>query len=171
LIHLDSASGKDSVSPSPLTLLQAYSELAAYKPQYVTPYFEVLDQLQRTDPDNVTVLAALGSKEIKDGKLPEAVDHLQRSLALDPRQAAVRGLLSEALEKLGRSDDALAQQQRAVAQDPYNPTLQRSLVLLLIHRKQYADAQAAMNHYLDIFPQDDVMRKMLAASKGETQQE
>ena len=171
LIHLDPASGKDAASPSLLTLLQAYSELAAYNAQYVAPYFKVLDQLQRTDPDNVMVLAALGSKDLKDGKLPEAVDHLQRSLALDPTQAAVRGLLSEALEKLGRSDEALAEQQRAVAQDPYNPTLQRSLVLLLIHRKQYGDAQAAMSHYLDIFPQDTVMRKMLAASKGEARQE
>jgi hypothetical protein len=165
LIHLDSAPGKEAVSPSLLTLLQAYSELAAYNAQYVAPYFKVLDQLQRTDPNNVTVLAALGSKDLKDGKLPEAVDHLQRSLVLDPRQAAVRGLLSGALEKLGRSDEALAEQQRAVAQDPYNPTLQRSLVLLLIHRKQYGDAQAAMKHYLEIFPQDAVMRQMLAARK------
>ena len=44
-------------------------------------------------------------------------------------------------------------------------------MVLLIHRKQYGDAQAAMSHYLDIFPQDGVMRKMLAASTGEAQQE
>jgi predicted Zn-dependent protease len=99
-----------------------------------------------------------------------SMNHLQRSLALDPKQAAVRGLLSEALEKLGRSDEALAEQQRAVNQDPYNPTLQRSLVLLLIYRKQYGDAQAAMRHYLEIFPQDALMQQMLAASKGEAQQ-
>jgi hypothetical protein len=171
LIHLNSVPAKEAVSPWLLTLLQAYSELAAYKAQYVTPYFRILDQLQRTDPDNVTVLAALGSKELKDGKLPEAIDHLQRSLALDPKQAAVRGLLSEGLEKLGRSDEALAEQQKAVAQDPYNPTLQRSLVLLLIRRKQYGEAQAAMSHYLEIFPQDTAMRQMLAASEGETQQQ
>jgi Flp pilus assembly protein TadD len=171
LIHLDSVTGKEAVPPSLVTLLQAYSELAAYKTEYATPYFKVLDQLQHTDPDNVTVQAALGSKDLKDGKLSEAVDHLRRSLALDPRQAAVRGLLSAALEKLGRSDEALAEQQRAVAQDPYNPTLQRSLVVLLIHRKQYRDAQAAMRHYLEIFPQDDLMRKMLATAKAETQQQ
>ena len=171
LIHLDPAPGKEAVSPPLLTLLQGYSELAAYKAEYQTPYFKVLNQLEQTDPGNVTVLAALGSKDLRDGKLSEAVDHLQRSLALDPKQAAVRGLLAEALEKLGRSDQALAEQQKAVAQDPYNPTLQRSLVVLLIHRKQYGDAQAAMSHYLDIFPQDAVMRKMLAASKGEAHQE
>jgi hypothetical protein len=171
LIHLDPAAGKEAASPSLVTLLQAYSELAAYKTEYEASYFKILNQLQRTDPGNVTVLAALGSKDLKDGRLAEAVDHLQRSLALSPKQAAVRGLLSDALEKLGRSDEALAEQQRAVAQDPYNPTLQRSLVLLLIRRKQYEDAQAAMSHYLDIFPQDAVMRKMLAASRGEAQQE
>jgi hypothetical protein len=171
LIHLDPAPGKEDVPPSLPTLLQAYSELASYNARYVTPYCRVLDQLQGTDPDNVLVLGALGSKDLKDGKLADAVDHLQRSLALDPKQAAVRGLLSEALAKLGRSDEALAEQQRAVTQDPYNPTLQRSLVLLLIHRKQYGDAQAAMKHYLEIFPQDAVMRQMLAASKGETQQQ
>lgn len=171
LIHLNPAPGKEAASPSLPTLLQAYSELAAYKPEYVASYFKLMDQLQQTDPNNVIVLAALGSKDLKDGKLPEAVDHLERSLALDPKQAAVRGLLSDALEKLGRGDEALAEQQKAVAQDPYNPSLQRSLILLLIHRKQCADAQAAMSHYLKIFPQDDVMQKMLAASKGEGQQE
>jgi hypothetical protein len=166
LIHLDPAPGKKDVPPSLLTLLQAYAELAAYKPEYVAPYFKVLDQLERTDSDNALVQAALGSRDLKNGKLQEAADHLQRSLQIGPPQAPVYGLLSEALEKLGRDDEALSVQQKAIAQDPYNPLLQQRLVAMLIDRKQYSEAQAAIEHYLQAFPQDSSMRNMLAVSRG-----
>jgi Tetratricopeptide repeat len=170
LIHLNPAPGQKDVPPSPLTLLQAYAELAADDPEYVSPYFAVLEHLSRTEPNNALVQTALGSKDMKDGKIPEAVDHLQRALQIGPPQASVYALLSMALASLGRSGEALAAQQKAIEQDPYNPNLQKTLVSLLIDRKQYADAQAAMKRYLEVFPQDSFMRNMLATSRGKAPQ-
>jgi tetratricopeptide (TPR) repeat protein len=169
LIHLDAAPGKENVPPPLLTLFQAYGELTTYKPEYVDAYLKVLDQLSQMEPDDGLVQAALGSRDLKEGRFSEAVDHFQHSLEIGPRQATVYGDLSAALEKLGRSDEALSAQKKAIEQDPYNPVVQKRLALLFIQRKQYGDAQATIEHYLETFPQDSFMRHMLALSKGEEQ--
>lgn len=169
LIHLDPATGREDVPPSLLTLFQAYGELTTYKPEYVDSYLKVLDQLSQSEPDNGLVQAALGSRDLKQKRFSEAVDHFQHSLQLGPPQATVYADLSAALDKLGRSDEALSAQQKAIELDPYNPVLQKRLALLFIQRKQYVDARATIEHYLDNFPQDSFMRHMLALSKGEEQ--
>jgi len=40
------------------------------------------------------------------------------------------------------------------------------LVIRLIEAKQFAKAHDALEHYLEIFPQDDFMRQMLARAEG-----
>ena len=110
--------------------------------------------------------AALGRRDLKSGKLQEAVDHLQRALQLGPPQATVYGDLSEATTKMGRPDEGLVLLQKATALAPFNPVLQKTLVLRLINLKQYSNALIAMEHYLEIFPQDSYMRQMLGLAKG-----
>ncbi len=170
LIHLNPVPGtKDDVIP-PLTLLQAYGELAANKPEYVAPYLKVLAQLEQTDPGKAIVQAALGRRDLKSGKLQEAADHLQRALQIGPPQATVYGDLAEVTTKLGRPEEGIVLLQKATALDPFNPVLQKTLVVRLISLKQYANALVAMEHYLEIFPQDSYMRKMLGLAKGEPAQ-
>ncbi len=154
----------------PLTLLQAYGELAANKPEYVAPYLKVLAQLEQTDPDKAMVQAALGRRDLKSGKLQEAADHLQRALKLGPQQANVYGDLAEATTRLGRPEEGLALLQKATVLDPFNPVLQKALVVRLISMKQYSNALVAMEHYMESFPQDSYMRKMLDLAKGEPSQ-
>jgi len=43
--------------------------------------------------------------------------------------------------------------------------MQKTLVLRLINAKQYPEAEAAMEKYLQNFPEDDFMRKMLAIAR------
>jgi hypothetical protein len=170
LIQLDPAPGKKDVAPSALILLQAYGELAVDNPKYAGRYLSTLDGLEKTDPNSALVQAALGRRDLLDGKLQEAIAHLQRALHDGPPQASEYADLSTALEKLGRTDQALTAQQSAVEQDPYNPILQKRLVLLLIHQKRYSEAEARMVDYLEIFPQDSFMRKMLGLARGESPQ-
>jgi cytochrome c-type biogenesis protein CcmH/NrfG len=55
----------------------------------------------------------------------------------------------------------------AIELDPFNPVLQKTLVLRYIQQKQYVNAQAALEHYLEVFPQDSFMRHLLdMASSG-----
>jgi hypothetical protein len=170
LIHLNPVPGMMNDSIDPLTLLQAYGELAGTKPEYAAPYLKVLAQLEKTHPDNALVQSALGRRDLKSGKLQEAADHLQYALKLGPQQATVYGDLSEATTKLGRPEEGIALLQKAIVIDPFNPSLQRTLILRLINLKEYPNALLAMEHYLEIFPQDSYVRQMLNLAKGGTPQ-
>jgi TolA-binding protein len=44
------------------------------------------------------------------------------------------------------------------------------LVVRLIGAKQYAEAHEALEQYLEVFPQDDFMRQMLARAEGKNPQ-
>ncbi len=161
LIHLNPAPGKEEVPPPPLTLVEAYGKLSVYKPEYVGPYLKVLDQLSRTEPDSELVQAALGRKDLIGGKYKQAANHLRYALRIGPPQATVYGDLAQALYRLGQPQEALVMLRKAIGQDAFNPLLQRALVRLLIAQKQYPDAKAALNHYLQVFPQDPLMRQMV----------
>lgn len=167
LIHLDPAPGKADAPLPLLTLLQAYGELTENRPEYVAPYLKVLDQLGQSQPDNALVQAALGRKALKSGDTLQAVDHLQRSLQLDPVQPGVAGDMADALQKLGRSEEAVQLLAKAIAQDPFNPILQKRLIVSYISLRRYADAKAAMERYMEIFPQDSFMRQMMARAQAQ----
>jgi Flp pilus assembly protein TadD len=111
------------------------------------------------------VQASLGRKDLLSDKYQEAANHLRNALRIGPPQATVYGDLSEALDKLGRRQEALVMLRKGIDQDPFNPLLQRTLVRRLIERKEYPKAQAALEHYLQIFSQDSSMRQMLAHIK------
>jgi tetratricopeptide (TPR) repeat protein len=166
LIHLNPAPGKADAPLPLLTLLQAYGELAENKPEYVASYLKVLDKLSQSEPENALVQAALGRKDLKDGNYPQAAEHLQHSLHLDPAQPAVAGDLADALQKLGRLEETPLLLKQAIAQDPFNPVLQKKLIVAYIGLRQYPEAKTALEQYLNIFPQDSFMRQMLARAQA-----
>jgi hypothetical protein len=166
LIHLNPAPGQESTPPPPLTLLAAYGELVANRPEYVAPYLKMLDELEVTQPENALVQAALGRRELKKGNFQAAADHLQRALQLDSARATTLADLSEAMAKLNRIEESLAPLEQAINLDPFDPVTQKNLVVRLIQLKQYARAQTALEHYLEVFPQDSFMREMLTRAQG-----
>jgi hypothetical protein len=170
LIHLDPVPGKPDAPIPTLTLLQAYGELAENKPEYLAPYLKTLDRLGQSapggGPDNALVQAALGRRDLKNGDFAKAADHLRRSLELDPIQPAVAGDMSDVLQKLGRAEEASALLRKAIGQDPFNPVLQKKLIVNLIAARQYSEAKTALEQYLKFFPQDTFMRQMLARAQG-----
>ncbi|QNI31885.1 hypothetical protein H7849_23105 [Alloacidobacterium dinghuense] len=165
LLHLNPTPGQENALPPLLTLLEAYGELAANRSEYVAPYLKVLGQLEQSQPENALVQAALGRRELKKGNLQAAVDHLRHALQLEP-QATTFADLSEALSKLNQIEESLPPLERASQMDPFDPVIQKTLVVRLIQLKQYARAQTALEHYLQVFPQDSFMREMLARAKG-----
>lgn len=165
LIDLDPAPGKESAPLPDLTLLQAYGELAAEKPQYVTRYLDVLARLEKSAPDNALVQAAVGRRELKGGNFASAADHLQRAVGLAPPQATTCADLAEALTGLDRKAEAVVWLDKSIQLDPFNPFTQRTLIARLIDLKQYARARAALEHYVEVFPQDTFMRQMLAKAR------
>jgi len=166
LIHLNPAPGKKSAPLPRLTLLQAYGELLNQKPEYAPRYAALLGELERAEPDNALVQAALGRRDLRTGKIADASAHLQRALDIGPPLAATDADLAEALARLGRSAEALPLLEKAIHIEPYNPTLQKTLVVRLIELRRYPEAKAAMESYVGQFPEDLFMRQMLQRAQA-----
>ena len=174
LIHLNPAHkpdpkpepGQEAASPSLLTLLSAYGELAENNPQYVVRYLNVLSQLEQTQPDDPLVQASLGRRDLKSGDFQSAVSHLRRAIQNGSSAGTTYADLADALAHLGQTQEALPLIEKAIELDPFNPVTRKMLVVRLIETKQYTKAHEALEHYLAIFPQDDFMRQMLARAEG-----
>jgi hypothetical protein len=170
LIHLDPAPGQESVPPPLLTLLAAYGELAESRPEYVAPYLKVLGQLEQTQPDDPLVQASLGRRDLRKGEFQTAASHFRRALQSGPPVAATCSDLADALVHLGQTEDALPLIEKAIDLEPFNPVTRKMLVVRLVETRQYAKAHEALENYLEIFPQDEFMRKMLARAEGTSPQ-
>jgi hypothetical protein len=164
LIHLNAmpAKGTKSDSVPQVSLLEAYAELAQSKPEYIAAYFKVLDQLEKSEPENPYVLAALARKDIKNGDVQSAVNRLQRSIDSPHPPETAYADLADAYTRLGQKDKALPIIEQSIRLNPFNPATQKSFIVDLIALKQFSRAHDALRHYLEIFPQDDFMRQMLA---------
>ena len=166
LIHLNPAPGRADVAPPLLTQLAAYGELAENKSQFTEAYFKVLTQLEQTEPDEPLVQAALGRRDLKKGDYQAASEHLRRSLEHDANTATTYSDLAEALAHLGDTEQPIPLLEKSIALDPFNPQNRKRLIVQLIQAKQYAKAQAALEDYTSVFPQDDVMRQTLARARA-----
>jgi tetratricopeptide repeat protein len=168
LIHLNPAPGKETVPPPLLTLVAAYGELAENRPEYIAPYLKILGQLEQTQPEDPLVQAALGRKYLKSGDFQAAAGHLRHALEMGTPVATTYADLADALSHLGQTDEALTLLEKSIALDPFNPVTRKMQVVRLIEAKQYARAHEALESYLEIFPQDDFMRQMLARAEGKS---
>jgi hypothetical protein len=166
LIHLNPVPGQKDPTLPALVLLEAYGELADQHPEYLKRYYEVLGQLERTDPANPLVLAALGTRDLQAGKYADAVTHLERALDRGAAKTILYSELAEALEKLDRTPEAVAVLRKAIDLDPFNSMVQRALIVQLIQLKDYANAQTALASYVERFPEDSFMRQMLARARA-----
>ena len=168
LIHLSAVPGKEGTPPSTLVLLQAYGELMDKAPEYRARYLAVLSEMEKSQPQNALVQASLGRRDLVDGNALDAAAHLRRALEIGPPQAVTYADLAEAQSKLGQTTDAIRSLERSIELDPFNAVFQKKLILQFIETKQYAQAETALLHYVQTFPQDSFMRQMLnRASSGE----
>jgi tetratricopeptide (TPR) repeat protein len=158
--------GAGALAPPALIRLQAYKLLKVEgKEQFVQSWLKTLAELETFNPENAIVQASLGHRDIDDHKYAEAISHLEHSLRLDPLQPFVYVDLSAAQDQSGKRDEAILSARKAVALAPFNPGMRKTLIYQLIQDKQYDQVEAEMETYLQIFPEDDRMREMLAIAK------
>ncbi|MEZ0333602.1 MAG: tetratricopeptide repeat protein, partial [Gemmatimonadales bacterium] len=77
----------------------------------------------RLAPNDIDLLASSALMEISTGRWEEAVEHLTRAQALDPRSLLVGRRLSYTYLRLRRYPEAIAASDRALALDPANATV------------------------------------------------
>ncbi|PYT77397.1 MAG: hypothetical protein DMG40_23660 [Acidobacteria bacterium] len=164
LIHLSAIRGE--TAPPRLVLLQAYGELMDKFPEYRDRYFSVLNELAQTRPENALVQAALGRRDLRRGNFASAVAHLQPAMKLDPSLPLTYADLAEALAQLGQKQETVPLLEKAIELDPFNAALQKTLVLRLIELRRYSAAQTTLENYVQTFPQDSFMRRMLMRAKA-----
>ena len=72
-------------------------------------------RLLASGKDGALLRYALGNELLKMGSSTEAVVHLERAVALDPRYTAAWKLYGKALSVAGRTDEALAAYRQGIA--------------------------------------------------------
>jgi hypothetical protein len=163
LIHINPRLGSSRLSP--LTLLKAYGELQTKYPAVQTRYLALLDQLARDDPNTGVVQAALGMRALRTNasdSSAKAIGHLTKALELGFSSSIVCADLADALSRASRLEEAVDVLNRGISAEPYAPELYKSLTLQYISLKQYAQAKQTMTRYMELFPEDDFMRGLLA---------
>ncbi|MES1258904.1 MAG: hypothetical protein ABUS51_10755 [Acidobacteriota bacterium] len=135
-----------------LTKLAAYGELGMRK-----EYLEVLDTLAKTMPNDPLVRASLGRRALLEGRVAEAIEYLR-----DTSQAVSLLDLAQALKLAGRQPESVPVLERAAALEPLDATVRKTLILAYIEKKDYISARTCMEKYVLDFPEDALMRNLLA---------
>ena len=163
LVYLNKPAGAGNLPP--LTLWIAYGELMEKEPAFQVRYFALLDDLAKSAPENGLVQAALGARDLRRNSTESndaAITHLRKALDLGFSSSRVYNDLAEALARSGKLEDAVTILKRGIEMEPFAPDLYKSLALRYITLKQYPQAKETMQHYVELFPEDDFMRGLLA---------
>lgn len=163
LVHVNAV--PDSKEPvQPLTVFVAYGKLLRAHPEFLEAYNHLLDQLARTEPDNLTVLAALGSRSMSEGT-PEgkdaAIRYFSQAVQLGSNSASDYRNLGSLLAQAGRTTEAVTLMELGVKLNPHDERLYRALAVLDISAHRYPQALAVMKKDLELFPEDDFMRSLI----------
>jgi hypothetical protein len=163
LLLLDAREGEP---PLPLvTRLAAYGELMARAPALQSKYLELLKEASRSAPDDALVLAALGRNALAE-KRPDAIELLSKSERKGAPGVETYVDLSEALSQAARVEESVAALERGERTFPFSQAIRKHLVLGYIRQKDYAKAKLALERYVEDFPEDAFMRRLLQQAQG-----
>jgi tetratricopeptide (TPR) repeat protein len=155
--------GADATRPIPaVTKLLAYADVSQKVPSLNRNYFELLEQLKQSSPDDATVLCALGGRALAENDDAKAVDYLTKALQKGGDYATTYVDLGEALARLGRVEESARILEKGTAVWPFSRDIQKSLVLRYLTLKQIPQAHEALKHYVALFPEDTFMQGALA---------
>jgi len=155
--------GKDASRPIPeLTKLLAYAEVAQHAPDLSRYYFEILNRLKQSSPQDPAVLCALGGRALTQNDNAAAVDYLTRALQRGGDYASTYADLGEALARLGRIEESAQILEKGTTVWPFARDIRKSLVLRYLTLNQLPKAYQALKNYVALFPEDSFMQGALA---------
>jgi tetratricopeptide (TPR) repeat protein len=108
----------------------------------------LLKQLQGNVPaaHRARVARSLAEVCFESGDYPEALRELERCIALQSQDERVLVLYEQILHQLGRQNELLVKLTDALGKDANNPVLRLFYVRKLIERKDFATAEAQLEH-------------------------
>lgn len=112
----------------------------------------LLRQLLERDPKDNKATFALGAALSRSGDAKEGLDHLQRAVAGNRRDASMRTELGHALFRLDRYREALAEADQAIAlgDDSIHPRMLRAIALERL--RQFGKARETIDRVLAMAP-------------------
>ena len=170
LLCVNKPEGKENEPVPLLTMFRAYGETMARDPSMEKYYNEALEQLAKSAPGEPLVLGALGQRALAEKDYSRATDYLSRALAAGQEYPLTYVYLGQALSEDGRLQEAAQVLERGTVIWPYAAQIQKSLILNCIKLKDYKGAEDLMRSYLELFPEDSVIRDMLKKAEAESPQ-
>jgi len=168
LAHLNAIPGKEDTTPPLVTLLQAYGQLAVQRREYLQRYFDLAEQLEKSDPNNTHVLEALAARSLQmrspDGD-SVAMDYLARAIEQGSTSAWSFEQLGSQLVKVGKYQEAVSCMQKGIQRAPYDATLYALLANAYVNLNERAKAVATLQQASKLFPQMDLLRQLLRELK------
>lgn len=165
LIDLDAIPGDADEPLPPETLLAAYVQAVNKDPAaYRDRYLAVLDQVARSEPDNLLVLSELAQRELWKGKAgspAKATQYLQRAVRLQSNNAADYLRLSVLLGTTNRMAESLSILKQGLQLAPYNRLFYEFLAARYLSMQQSEDATRVAQQGLQLFPEDANLRGLL----------
>jgi len=159
--------GEDAARPIPtITKMLAYAEISQKKPSLSHYYYELLEQLKQSAPDDPAVLCALGRKALAEKNTSLAVEYLTKALQKGGDNANTYADLGEALAEAGRVEESARILEKGASVWPFSRDIQKSLVLRYLTLKQIQQAHEALRRYVALFPEDTFMQTALAKVEG-----
>ena len=178
LTHLTAVPGQIDAVP-PLTLLQAYSDVAQEKPAYKTPLRRLLAEVAATERSNPLVLRLLAHDALEQGQagasmqsVPRAasgrsaaelnaINYLARAIRLGSTWPPDYELLGDLLARSGRFEEAIAILGRGIAIEPYTASFYPLLSDCYVAMGNRSEAIETLQSGRKLFPEDSGIRDSL----------
>jgi tetratricopeptide (TPR) repeat protein len=144
-----------------LTRLQAYGELLERHPPYMDRFQDLLNEAGKKLPEDPLVLAALGRRALRTKDFPAAIEYLNKAVARGSESSTTFEDLGETLAQSGKVEEAIAALRRGIQLAPFTPVLYKSLALRYIRLNRYSEAKQTLERYVELFPEDDFVRRLL----------
>lgn len=162
LIHVN-APPEGGTLPA-VTLLRAYGQLAAKRPDFASKYLAALVAASRTNPNDPLVLAALGKKAMADLDAKHDIrarKYLEQSIVQGSTAPSTYHDLAEVLARSGYLQQSIGVLEKGLDLAPYARELYRALAQHYGALGRRDQMRKTLERYLELFPQDDAARKLL----------
>jgi hypothetical protein len=164
LVHISALPDEADNPPSPLTLLQAYGQLAVEHREYLPRYFELAKQLETSEPKNVNVLEALASRSLQQKTQSDerdAMEYLRQAIEQGSTSAWDFEQRGGWLIKGQRFSEAEQCLHEGIQRAPYDPKLYAELAEDYVAEDKVREAATTLQQGLQTFPQLDWLRDLL----------
>ena len=159
-IHVNAVPGKDSKIP-PVSLLRAYrQELIRSHFEYKDYYFSLLDRLSKSNNKDPFVLSAIAQKASSDGDLDKAIAYATQVIDRGSTSAYDYLLLDGLLAQSGNMVASIALLKRGMSIAPYDRLFYERLAVRQLSNGNTGEGLATIQHGLELFPEDSVLRDM-----------